>query len=88
MQTSKDVSHLAIYSIDDAIPSTFLYEPKEYANLIEIEYVKAICVKVNFNVFKFVTVMRNLSLIFMPRIFLTKQPNNLIEILEIKNILE
>lgn len=59
MQTSKDVSHLATYSIDDAIPSTFLYEPKEYANLIDIGYVEAICVKVNVNVFKFVTVTRN-----------------------------
>lgn len=86
MQTSKDVSHLATYSIDDAIPSTFLYEPKEYANLIEIGYVEAICVKINFNIFKFVT--RNLSLIFMPRVILTKQLNNLIETLEIKNILE
>lgn len=35
MQTSKDVSHLATYSIDDAIPSIFLYESKEYTNLIE-----------------------------------------------------
>lgn len=88
MQTSKDVSHLATYLIDDAIPSTFLYETKEHANLIEIGYVEAICVKVNLNIFKFVTVTRNLSSIFMLRIFLTKQLNNLIEILEIKNILK
>lgn len=50
MQTSKDVSRLTTYSIDDATPSTFLYEPKEHANLTEIRYVEAICVKVHFKI--------------------------------------